>query len=517
MAHGFASTIRAMERAARAAARERERELREAVKLAHLKEKAAKQFYVVSKTSEAQEKNETTNEILENLESLLSQGIQRNPKVSFKSLYHQVDINDVPKELTLGQPPNTDQFYPKKPGFMAKLIPGAKRRYGEKVAAADIRYRTALDEFDQLKTRRQAVIVALEMSADAHNREVDAFKVGLSLGDPDAIKAYAGLVLDHSPYPEDFPQEARIAYVQESKQLIVDFRAPTIVDAVPLFHKFKYIKTQDTITSTRVPEKERQAIYSRVVAQITLRTLYELFESLPEDHVETIVFNLYVLTIDPGTGQEIQPYIVSARVARSEFVGLELSAVEPLACLKRLKSSVSRSPAELLPVKPIFDINMADRRFVQEQDVLSTLDSRPNLMALTPGEFESLITNLFQKMGLETKLTQASRDGGVDCIAFDQRPILGGKVVIQAKRYKHTVGVSAVRDLFGTMHNEGASKGILVTTSGYGKAAYTFANEKPIELVTGSNLLFLLQEHTGVEAKIEPPDDWVDPVLDKEE
>lgn len=85
-------------------------------------------------------------------------------------------------------------------------------------------------------------------------------------------------------------------------------------------------------------------------------------------------------------------------------------------------------------------------------------------MTLSPGEFESLITNLFEKMGLETKLTQASRDGGVDCVAFDQRPILGGKVVVQAKRYKSTVGVGSVRDLFGTMLNEGASKGILVTT-----------------------------------------------------
>jgi restriction system protein len=45
-------------------------------------------------------------------------------------------------------------------------------------------------------------------------------------------------------------------------------------------------------------------------------------------------------------------------------------------------------------------------------------------------------------------------------------PIFGGNVIVQAKRYKHTVGVSAVRDLFGTLQNEGASKGILVTTSG---------------------------------------------------
>ncbi|HKN45807.1 MAG TPA: restriction endonuclease [Propionibacteriaceae bacterium] len=88
---------------------------------------------------------------------------------------------------------------------------------------------------------------------------------------------------------------------------------------------------------------------------------------------------------------------------------------------------------------------------------------------------------------------------------------MGGKVVIQAKRYNSTVGVSAVRDLFGTVHNEGASKGILVTTSGYGKASFEFADGKPLELLDGNNLLYLLSEHAGVEAKIEPAEDWVDP------
>jgi len=128
-----------------------------------------------------------------------------------------------------------------------------------------------------------------------------------------------------------------------------------------------------------------------------------------------------------------------------------------------------------------------------------------------------LITNLFEKMGLETRLTQASRDGGVDCVAYDTRPIFGGKVVIQAKRYKHTVGVSAVRDLYGTMQNEGATKGILVTTSGYGSAAFDFAKGKPLELLSGSHLLHLLAEHAGIEAKIEPPEDWSDPMPDQEQ
>jgi restriction system protein len=154
---------------------------------------------------------------------------------------------------------------------------------------------------------------------------------------------------------------------------------------------------------------------------------------------------------------------------------------------------------------------MVDPRFIEETDVMSTLDQRPNLMDLSPSEFEALITNLFEKMGLETRMTQASRDGGVDCVAYDPRPIFGGKVVIQAKRYKNTVGVSAVRDLYGTMQNEGASKGILVTTSGYGKASFQFAENKPLELLSGSNLLYLLETHAEITAKIEPPEDWAQP------
>lgn len=79
--------------------------------------------------------------------------------------------------------------------------------------------------------------------------------------------------------------------------------------------------------------------------------------------------------------------------------------------------------------------------------------------------------------------------------------------MIQAKRYKNTVGVSAVRDLYGTMQNEGASKGSLVTTSGYGKSSFHFAAGKPLELLSGTHLLYLLAENAG----IEPPEDWVDP------
>jgi len=338
------------------------------------------------------------------------------------------------------------------------------------------------------------------------------FRTAYQSGDPEAVAAFVKLALDGSELPDGFYLEHRIAYMPENRQLVLDYRMPTLDEVIPAIERYKYVKARDCIEEVARSTRSQQMHYTDLVAQLTLRVTSEAFRADQDGIIFGIVFNAFVDTIDRATGQQIRPYLVSLRTTREQFSGLDLRQVEPTACLKHLSAAISRSPAELLPVKPILEFDMVDPRFVEESDILSALDNRPNLMELSPGEFESLITNLFQAMGLDTKLTRASRDGGVDCVAYDPRPILGGKIVIQAKRYKNTVGVSAVRDLFGTMHNEGASKGILVTTSGYGSAAYEFANGKPIELISGSNLLYLLKEHASVEAKIEAPPDWTDPL-----
>ena len=309
------------------------------------------------------------------------------------------------------------------------------------------------------------------------------------------------------------PDNDQIAYVAESRQLVMEYDLPPF-SIVPEIAAYKYVKATDTITTTGRPMTQRKVLYGSLIAQITLRTLYDLFNSDANRFIDTIVFNGYVDSIDEGTGQAIRPCLMTVRVTRDLWNQLDLARVEPIACLKVLNAAMSKSPSDLAPVRPVMELSMIDPRFIEQGDVLSDLDNRPNLMELTPNEFEALIANLFQKMGLETRLTQASRDGGVDCVAYDLNPVLGGKVVIQAKRYKHTVGVSAVRDLYGTVQNEGASKGILVTTSGYGKAAFDFAQNKPLTLLSGANLLHLLATHAGIEAKIEIPAGWQDPRAD---
>ena len=152
------------------------------------------------------------------------------------------------------------------------------------------------------------------------------------------------------------------------------------------------------------------------------------------------------------------------------------------------------------------DMDKTDNRFIDSRIIGNQEVDGVNLAAMDWEDFEHLVREIFDKefaaRGGEVRVTQSSSDGGVDAVAFDPDPISGGKIVIQAKRYTKTVGVSAVRDLYGTTMNEGASKGILVTTADYGPDAYKFASDKPITLMNGSHLLHLMEKH-GMNAKID--------------
>ncbi|TXN21832.1 restriction endonuclease [Methylobacterium sp. WL9] len=516
VARGFVSTINQMAREA-----ERSRKAQERARVRHAKaaayelkqmEKFERQAYLEARQEEAQAENDQLAEQIAGLNGILESALAQDLSIDFDQLLGRVsegDLDDDP-QLRLPAVPALAALMPRPVGFLGKLMPGANGRHQRLVQNAEAEHAALTREFEGIKKRRAAALAELQAKADRHNAEISALRDAYTEGQAEAVIAYFEAVFQRAAYPDTFPQEHSIAFVPESKQLVVDYQIPPIDEVIPTVEKYRYVKSTDDITETKRTDKSRQALYASILAQTALRLLHEVFASDVEQVVEVAVISVFVSTIDRATGRPVRPCLVSVRVPAEQFAQLHLERVEPAVCLRQLRANVSGHPSELVAVKPIVDINMVDRRFIAEDDVLSTLDSRPNLMELTPSEFESLITNLFEAMGLEARLTQSSRDGGVDCVAFDQRPIFGGKVVIQAKRYKHTVGVSAVRDLYGTMLNEGASKGILVATSGYGKAAFEFANGKPIELISGGNLLSLLSEHAGIEAKIQVPDTWVE-------
>lgn len=349
--------------------------------------------------------------------------------------------------------------------------------------------------------RRDAFREAQREQHEAIERRRQAYLSGAT----DAVVEYCDLVLSTSNYPEYFPQEFTFDYNAANKVLIVDYQLPS-PDAIPSTREIKYIQARDEFLPQRLPQAHLDKLYDDVLYQIALRTVHELFEADIVAALAAVVFNGIVQSVDKRTGRELAACVMSLQAMRDEFMSINLANVDPKACFKSLKGVGSSKLHSLTAVAPLLQMQREDPRFVSSYDVANRLDEGFNLAAMDWEDFEHLIREIFAKefsvSGGEVKVTQASRDGGVDAVAFDPDPIRGGKTVIQAKRYTNTVGVAAVRDLYGTVMNEGANKGILVTTSDFGPDAYNFASGKPLVLLNGANLLHMLSKH-GHNAKID--------------
>jgi restriction system protein len=414
-----------------------------------------------------------------------------------------------PSEFTGGEPQPTDARYKPQLLIFDRLI---KSRAEQKTQAAHDLY---VQEHSAWENARQknlaaiaewnAAVIKFQQKQESDIAIINKQKSDYESLQLNAIADYCKLVLSASKYPDNFPKEFVSEYISETRILVIDYSLPA-PEVLPSVREVKYVKAKDEFHETLLSEAEQNRIYDDVLYQICLRTLYELFDADVGGALSAIVFNGWVRSIDKAVGKEVNGCLISVQAKKEEFQEINLQNVDAKACFKKLKGVGSSKLHSLAAIAPILQLNREDKRFIPSRDVENQLNEGFNLAAMDWEDFEQLVREIFEKEftkdGGEVKVTQASRDGGVDAVAFDPDPIHGGKIVIQAKRYTNTVGVGFVRELWGTVLNEGAMKGILITTADYGPDAYEFAKGKPITLMNGANLLYLLEKH-GRKAKID--------------
>ncbi len=486
-------------------------------------------------SDEATARTEEANERLKEIDNLLHHTLSIDDTVNWETLKKK---NKFPEKSPEKPEKKKHKEYPTKPSrestefiptftFFEKLMSSKKEK---KIQEYDEKYRSAISEWEKQKSlvdkfnhqidanfdedikkwenelvewnKRQEEF--LKVQAEFNSR-IDEMKDSYLTKNVNSIIEYCEMVLNNSEYPETFTKNFELEYNPDTKILIVEYELPSI-DCFPKIKEVKYISSRNELKETQISESQLIKMFDEAMYKITLRTIHELFEADAVNAIDAISLNGWVKAINKATGKEETNCILSIQVKKQEFVQIDLGNVDPKTCFKNLKGVASSKLSSITPVQPILQISRTDKRFVEGYAVADSIDTSTNLAAMDWEDFEHLIRELFEKefktSGGEVKVTQASRDGGVDAVAFDPDPIRGGKIVIQAKRYTNTVGVSAVRDLYGTVVNEGATKGILVSTADYGPDAYEFAKGKPLTLLNGSNLLHLLEKH-GHHAKID--------------
>jgi len=212
---------------------------------------------------------------------------------------------------------------------------------------------------------------------------------------------------------------------------------------------------------------------------------------------------------NPATGVREFPCIVSVHVDRKDFLPDEnLQTVTADACLTALGAIVSPHPYELEAIEPILDFDLSKFSFIEGLDAVATLDARPNLLDMSPGNFEHLVRQIFVAQGAEGWTTTQSNDDGVDAVIANRTSLMGGLSIVQAKRYKpsNVLGPNHVRELAGAMEEKKAGWGILITTSRFTPGCEQKAREHGrMELIDGARLVWLIKEHLGKDVLIGPP------------
>ncbi|WP_344493044.1 restriction endonuclease [Streptomyces enissocaesilis] len=351
----------------------------------------------------------------------------------------------------------------------------------------------------------QSVLVERPSGLRAHRGAVEE---ALLRQGPEGLMAAVDQVLAAVPYPEGLRGAWRSAFAPETRELLLEIDLPG-QDVAPTAAHYRF---KASVPPAVVPQPRKDAevkeLYRTLVARLSLRAIDEAFAVTPHSLVNVVAFNGHVHSKDRATGKAIRPCLVSVRSSRETFEDLVLDEPEldPVTCLRHLNAVVSQHPYDLEPVRPVVTFDLSKYKRAPEVDVVAGLDNRPDLVALDPIEFEHLVRRLFEAIGLKAWVTQASRDDGVDAVATNEDPIMGGLCIIQAKRTKNTVPTEAVRALAGVMHDKAAAKGILVTTAWFGKASHDFAQRTGrMQLIDGRGLKALLQEHLNIDALIGLP------------
>jgi restriction system protein len=225
-------------------------------------ERAARQQYWEDRIAEAAARNAELQNRIEKLRGILTYTLSVNDTIHFDDLRIK-DLCPVfsppPELLTPKSIPQKEVFLAtvKTPGKVSQLLPWVKSRHQRELAAAEARYEEALRKYGEEDEQRQTQLASLranyerskqvfDQKVKQRDQEVDELEAAYRAGEPEVVATYNTMVLERSEYPDGFPQEFQVAYVPESKQLVIEYEIPAPA-MIPSVAEYRYVKTRDII------------------------------------------------------------------------------------------------------------------------------------------------------------------------------------------------------------------------------------------------------------------------------
>ena len=131
--------------------------------------------------------------------------------------------------------------------------------------------------------------------------------------------------------------------------------------------------------------------------------------------------------------------------------------------------------------------------FLKSRQRRQLLDTRDGLQSLTAISWRSSRCWSAKPSAARVRIEETGlggADGGIDLVLRKD----GRRTLVQCKQWKRQrVDVRTVREMYGLLAHHGADAVKIVSTGDYTPDAARFADGKPIELITGDQLLRLVE------------------------
>ena len=308
--------------------------------------------YINSKYEEVRNHNLRTNKEIEELKSILDNGIKRYKCISIDEFIKK-DIKELvlPDELLSPNPkPTKPQI--KKANLMEKFIKPHKEKYSKYAEELQIKYISDYKLYEERENKVLEQINNIKKEYDLYANSIINNKLELfNNANPEFISSYKKHIFNNSYYPFDHNRKIDVKYLNESKELVINYLLPKR-DIIPPIKEYEYIKSMDKIAIKERSLNDINDLYKEVIFSITLRTIYEGFNSNAKEHINSIVFNGYIE--DGNEGNNLNQCIISLRTFREDFNSINLSEIDKYEFLTNMNANlVMNSNLEFDKVDPI--------------------------------------------------------------------------------------------------------------------------------------------------------------------
>lgn len=194
---------------------------------------------------------------------------------------------------------------------------------------------------------------------------------------------------------------------------------------------------------------------------------------------------------------------ISIPLALISYVGFHYVAGLPLTAPKDLSSisnsiyrtffvSFSKALQYIMPIIFVVGAVVSVLKSKQRSKLLDAQTSLESIRSMPWQAFELLVGEAFKRKGFDVKENGGGgADGGIDLILTRN----GKKSIVQCKKWKtFSIGVPLIRELYGVMVSENANDCIFVSSGNFTAEARLFAENKPIWLIDGSELLKMVAD-----------------------